>query len=98
MMQVLEQSIKATGGALDQAKLSLTTCTRPSSTPLSARSASRRTANGPRRRAMLTVQYRGISGNDLAQWKKPGLVTILAPAEYKTGNGELTPPYQDSKK
>ena len=45
---------------------------------------------------MLTVQYHGISGNDLEQWKKPGHVTVLYPANYKTG--DVKSPYQDNKK
>ena len=38
----------------------------------------------------------GIAGNDLEQWKKPGHVTVIAPAQYKTGT--LVAPYQDAKK
>jgi len=45
---------------------------------------------------MLTVQYHGIAGNDLEQWMKPGHVTVLAPASYKTG--AVMAPYQDNKK
>jgi len=45
---------------------------------------------------MMTVQYHNVSGNDLDQWKKPGRVTVLAPAAYKTGT--VMVPYQDSKK
>jgi branched-chain amino acid transport system substrate-binding protein len=93
MMQVLEQAIKATGG-LDQAKLAdyihradfITYVGRV-----------RFGKNGewahPR---MLAVQYHGITGNDLDQWKKPGHVTVLAPAEYKTGT--VATPFQDNRK
>jgi len=45
---------------------------------------------------MLTVQYHGITANDLEQWMKPGHVTVLAPASYKTG--AVMAPYQDNKK
>jgi len=42
------------------------------------------------------VQYHGISGSDLDQWKKPGRVTILAPSAYMTG--AVMAPYHDNKK
>ncbi len=93
MMQVLEQAIKATGG-LDQAKLAdymhkteFETCV----------GKVRFGSNGewavPR---MLTVQYHGITGNNLEQWKKPGHVTVLAPSSYATGT--VMTPYQDNRK
>ena len=93
MMQVLEQAIKATGG-LDQAKLAdymhkteFDTCVGK------VRFASNGEWATPR---MLAVQYHGISGNDLEQWKKPGRVTVLAPAGYATGM--VMAPYQDSRR
>ena len=45
---------------------------------------------------MLAVQYHGIVGNDLEQWKKPGHVTVLAPSSYATGT--VMTPYQDNRK
>ena len=45
---------------------------------------------------MMTVQYHGITGNDLDSWKKPGHVTVLSPAPYKTGN--VATPFQDNRK
>jgi branched-chain amino acid transport system substrate-binding protein len=45
---------------------------------------------------MLTVQYKGITGNDLDQWRQPGHVTVLAPASFKTGT--LAAPYHDNRK
>ena len=93
MMQVLEQSIKAVGG-LDQAKLADYMHTYEFDTFVGK---VRFAKNGewavPR---MLTVQYHGISGNELEQWMKPGHVTVLAPASYKTG--AVMTPYQDNKK
>ncbi len=93
MMQVLEQAIKATGG-LDQAKLAdymhkteFETCVGK------VRFGSNGEWAAPR---MLAVQYHGISGNDLEQWKKPGRVTVLAPPSYATGT--VTTPYQDSRR
>ena len=93
MMQVLEQSIKAVGG-LDQAKLADYMHTYEFDTFVGK---VRFAKNGewavPR---MLTVQYHGITANDLEQWMKPGHVTVLAPASYKTG--AVMTPYQDNKK
>jgi branched-chain amino acid transport system substrate-binding protein len=93
MMQVLEQSIKAVGG-LDQAKLADYMHTYEFDTFVGK---VRFAKNGewavPR---MLTVQYHGIVGNDLEQWMKPGHVTVLAPASYKTG--AVMAPYHDNKK
>jgi branched-chain amino acid transport system substrate-binding protein len=44
---------------------------------------------------VMMVQFNGIKGNDPEQWKKPGLVTVLEPATYKTGT--VKAPYQDAK-
>ena len=44
---------------------------------------------------ILVVQYRGISGNDLEQFKKPGTQIVLYPDEYKSG--EIEAPYSDIK-
>src|SRR6202165_643921 len=82
MMQVLDQSIKATGG-LDQAKLADYMHKSEFDTYVGkVRFANNGEWAQPR---MLTVQYHGISGSDLEQWKKPGRVTILAPSAYMTG-------------
>jgi branched-chain amino acid transport system substrate-binding protein len=45
---------------------------------------------------MLAVQYKGITGNDLDQWRKPGHVTVLAPAAFKTGS--VAAPYHENRK
>jgi len=44
----------------------------------------------------LYVQYRGIKGNDLEQFRKPGPAAIISPAELKSG--DLVTPYQEAKK
>jgi branched-chain amino acid transport system substrate-binding protein len=44
---------------------------------------------------ILFVQAHGIEGNDLEQWKKPGILTIVAPKQFKSG--ELKYPYSDVK-
>src|SRR5438874_1296622 len=93
MMQVLEQAIRATG-SLDQAKLSDYMHTYEFDTYVGkVRFAKNGEWSIPR---MLTVQYHGISGNELEQWMKPGHVTVLAPASYKTG--AIMAPYHDNKK
>src|SRR5438876_142809 len=93
MMQVLEQAIKATGG-LDQAKLADYMHSYEFDTYVGkVRFAKNGEWSVPR---MLTVQYHGISGNDLEQWMRPGRVTVLAPSSYATG--AVKAPYQDSKK
>jgi branched-chain amino acid transport system substrate-binding protein len=93
MMQVLEQAIKASGG-LDQTKLADYMHKSEFDTYVGkVRFAKNGEWATPR---MLTVQYHGISGNDLEQWKKPGRVTVLAPSSYKTGT--VMAPYHDNKK
>ena len=44
----------------------------------------------------LYVQYRGIQGNDLEQWKKSGHAVVLWPAQWKSG--ELLYPYDEHRK
>jgi branched-chain amino acid transport system substrate-binding protein len=41
------------------------------------------------------VQYHGVEGHGLAQFRKPTTVTILAPAKYKTG--EMIYPYTKAR-
>jgi branched-chain amino acid transport system substrate-binding protein len=92
-MQVLEQAIKATGG-LDQAKLADYMHSFEFDTYVGkVRFAKNGEWSIPR---MMTVQYHGVAGNELEQWMKPGRVTVLAPAAFKTGT--VMAPYQDSKK
>ena len=93
MMQVLEQAIKATG-SLDQAQLAEYMHKYEFDTFVGkVRFAKNGEWSVPR---MLTVQYHGVAGNDLEQWMKPGKVTVLYPAEYKTGT--VATPYQDNRK
>jgi branched-chain amino acid transport system substrate-binding protein len=93
MMEVIEQAIKATG-SLDQAKLADYIHGHEFDTYVGK---VRFGKNGEwARPRMLAVQYHGITGNDLDQWRKPGHVTVLAPAEYKTGT--VAVPFQDNRK
>src|SRR5258706_3982743 len=93
LMEGLEQAIKATGG-LDQGKLADYIHKTEFTTYVGKVKFGK---NGewaqPR---MLAVQYKGIVGNDLEQWRKAGHVTVLTPAPYKTGN--VATPYQDNRK
>jgi branched-chain amino acid transport system substrate-binding protein len=45
---------------------------------------------------ILTIQYQGVNGNDLAQFEKPGVQVILDPPAYKTGT--LKYPYSTAAK
>jgi branched-chain amino acid transport system substrate-binding protein len=93
MMQVLDQAITATKG-LDQAKLADYIHKTTFDTYVGKVSFAQ---NGewaqPR---VMMVQYHGISGNSVDQWKKPGALTVLEPSEYKTGG--LKAPFQDARK
>jgi len=93
MMEVLEQAIKGVG-SLDQAKIADYMHKTEFTTYVGKVRFGR---NGewaqPR---MLAVQYKGITGNDLDQWRRAGHVTVLAPAAYKTGT--VATPYQDNRK
>jgi len=93
MMQVLEQSITATK-SLDQGKLAEHMHKAEFDTFVGkVRFAKNGEWDRPR---MMTVQYTGITGNDVDQWKKSGKVTVLYPTEYKTG--ALKAPYHENKK
>jgi branched-chain amino acid transport system substrate-binding protein len=93
MMQVLEQAIKAVG-SIDQAKLADYMHTYEFDTFVGkVRFAKNGEWSIPR---MMTVQYHSVSGNDLEQWMKPGKVTVLSPANYKTG--DVKAPYHENKK
>jgi branched-chain amino acid transport system substrate-binding protein len=92
MMQVLEQAVTATK-SLDQAKLADYMHKAEFDTFVGkVRFAKNGEWSKPR---MMTVQYQGISGNALDQWKKPGRVTVLYPPEYKTG--AVKAPYHENR-
>jgi branched-chain amino acid transport system substrate-binding protein len=42
------------------------------------------------------VQYHGITGHDVEQFREPKTVTILAPPQYKTG--DITYPYTEARR
>jgi branched-chain amino acid transport system substrate-binding protein len=84
-MQVLAQAVETTKG-LDQAKLARYMHATTFKTVIGD---IKWAANGewatPR---VIFVQYRGIKGNDLAQFKNPKTAVIVAPAQYKDGDVE----------
>jgi branched-chain amino acid transport system substrate-binding protein len=45
---------------------------------------------------VLFVQYQGISGNDLEQFRKPGTYVVLAPDEFRS-NAKLIYPYTKTR-
>jgi branched-chain amino acid transport system substrate-binding protein len=93
MMQVLDQAITATKG-LDQAKLAEYIHKNTFDTFVGKVNFAK---NGewavPR---VMMVQFHGIQGNSVDQWKKPGVLTVLEPAAYKTGTAKT--PFQDARK
>jgi len=92
MMQVLDQAITATKG-LDSAKLSEYMHAHTFDTFVGKVGFAK---NGewaePR---VMMVQFGGIKGNGVEQWKQPGVLTVLEPGPYKTGS--VRAPFQDSK-
>jgi branched-chain amino acid transport system substrate-binding protein len=44
---------------------------------------------------ILTIQYQGIQGNDIAQFKQPGKQVILYPPELKSG--EMIQPFAKAR-
>jgi branched-chain amino acid transport system substrate-binding protein len=93
MMQVVGDAIQATGG-LDQDKLAAYIHSHTFDTYVGKVSFAK---NGewaqPR---VMMVQFHGIEGNGLDQWKKPGMLTVLAPNAYKTGH--VKAPFEDARK
>ena len=92
MMQVLDQAITATK-TLDSGKLAEYIHTHTFDTFVGKVGFAK---NGewaePR---VMMVQYNGIKGNSIDQWKQPGVVTVLEPGPYKTGS--VKAPFQDAK-
>jgi branched-chain amino acid transport system substrate-binding protein len=92
-MQIIEQAIKAVG-SLDQGKLAEQM---HKATFKTVAGDIKFGANGewaePR---MLFVQYRGITGNDVNQFRQAGKQVILQPPQFKSG--DLVYPYSDIKR
>lgn len=89
-MEVVEQAIKKTG-SLDQGALAATLHQGTFPTIVGDVAFA---ANGEwRKPRVLMVQYRGVSGNGLEQFRGPAPYVILYPAEFK--NGDVKTPFDD---
>jgi branched-chain amino acid transport system substrate-binding protein len=92
-MQVLEQSVNAVK-SLDDKKLADYLHTAKFSTIVGdIKFGARGEWEEPR---VLLVQYRGIEGNDIEQFKQPGKQVIVDPASFKSG--ELATPFEPIKR
>ena len=93
MMEVIEQAIAGTK-SLDQKKLAEYIHANEFATAVGV---VRFAKNGEWAKGrVMAVQYGGIKSNDLAEFQKPGVNTILWPAEYKTGT--LKAPFDGARK
>jgi branched-chain amino acid transport system substrate-binding protein len=92
-MQILEAAIKAVG-SLDEAKLAEHMHKATFDTVVGKIAFAK---NGewaePR---LLLIQYQGIVGNEVEQFKQPGKQVVLYPPQYKSG--ELKVPFDSTKK
>jgi branched-chain amino acid transport system substrate-binding protein len=93
MMQVLEQAI-AKVGSLDQEKLAAYIHKNEFETFVGK---IRFGQNGEWAASrVLMVQYHGIVGNDVDQFRQPGKATVLSPKEYRTG--DVKAPFHENRK
>ena len=91
-MQVLEQSVKAVG-SLDQAKLAQHMHAATFDTAVGKIKFAK---NGEwEKDRILYVQYRGIDGSGIDQWRQPGRAPVLWPQALKSG--DLKYPYTSGK-
>jgi branched-chain amino acid transport system substrate-binding protein len=91
-MQVIEQTVKAVG-SLDQAKLAKHMHEATFDTAVGKIKFAK---NGEwEKDRVLYVQYRGIEGSDLDQWRKAGRALVLWPQTLKSG--DLKYPYASGK-
>jgi branched-chain amino acid transport system substrate-binding protein len=91
-MQIIEQAVEKTG-SLDQGALAATMHRETFPTIVGDIAFA---ANGEwRKPRVLMVQYRGVTGNGLEQFRGPAPYVILYPPEYKTG--EVKSPFEDKE-
>jgi branched-chain amino acid transport system substrate-binding protein len=91
-MQVLEQTVKAVGG-LDQQKMADYLRTHTFQTvagPITFGENGEWTES-----RVMEVQFRGVKGNDVEQFKDPKVEVVLYPPSLK--NGDVITPYSDAK-
>jgi branched-chain amino acid transport system substrate-binding protein len=92
-MQILEAAVKG-AGSLDDAKLADYLRSNTFQTVVGdIKFGDRGEWAEPR---ILLIQYQGISGNDVEQFKQPGKQVILHPARFKSG--ELKVPFEPAKR
>jgi branched-chain amino acid transport system substrate-binding protein len=92
-MQILAQAVNAVG-SLDHAKIAAYIHANKFSTIVGE---VKFADNGEWEKSrVLFVQYQNIVGNDIEQFRKPGKVVILYPAEYRSG--KFIYPYSDIKR
>ncbi|MDB5616513.1 amino acid ABC transporter substrate-binding protein [Tardiphaga sp.] len=92
-MQILEQAITATKSLDDKKLADYMRVTKFSTIMGDIKFGDRGEWEKPR---VLLVQYRGITGNDVEQFKLPGKQVILDPVAFKSG--ELVTPFEPIKR
>jgi branched-chain amino acid transport system substrate-binding protein len=93
MMQVVEAAVKQVG-KIDQAAIAETMHKGTFDTVVGKVSFGK---NGEwSQHRVMYVQYGGITGNSVDEWRKPGKMTVLSPKDFVTG--KLKTPWQEAKK
>jgi branched-chain amino acid transport system substrate-binding protein len=92
-MQILEQAVNATKSLDDKKLAEYIHATKFSTIVGDIKFGARGEWEESR---VLLVQYRGIQGNDIEQFKQPGKQVIVHPPKYKSG--ELVTPFEPIKK
>jgi branched-chain amino acid transport system substrate-binding protein len=92
-MQILEEAVKAVGSLDDRALAGYIRATAFSTIVGDIKFGSRGEWAEPR---ILLIQYRGISGNGIDQFKEPGKQVILDPVRFKSG--DLAVPFEPGKR
>jgi branched-chain amino acid transport system substrate-binding protein len=93
MMQVVEAAVKKVG-KIDQAAIA-DTMHKDTFDTVVGKVAFSKNGEWSQHRVMY-VQYGGITGNSVDEWRKPGKMTVLSPKDYVTG--KVKAPWQDAKK
>jgi len=92
-MQVIEQAIKAVGGT-DQGKLAEHMHKASFDTVVGTVSFGKNGEWAFNR--CMYVQYHGVTGNDVEEWRKPGRQNVLYPPDFRTAG--VTAPYEGGKR
>jgi branched-chain amino acid transport system substrate-binding protein len=92
-MQILEQAVNAVKSLDDKKLADYMRVTKFSTIMGDIKFGDRGEWEQPR---VLLVQYRGVVGNDIEQFKQPGKQVILDPVAFKSG--ELVTPFEPIKR